>query len=239
MKLITKGLALFFLLAISNYLLPVAFAATLSLSPTTGTFNKGCQFSVTVKLDTAGAQTDGTDAILTYESDKLTTDSSSITSGTLYPEYSGSSVREDLAKISISGLSSVTTPISGSGTLATIKFSVKSDAPEGSTPVKFVFDPNDKNNTTDSNVAERGNPADALSSVVNGNYTIGTGSCGITGSEVVGGIGGVGTPSGTVNQVGGGTKQALPSGGTEQLTYTMAIVGSVLTILGVLGLVLL
>ncbi|MDO8638038.1 MAG: hypothetical protein Q7R43_00555, partial [Candidatus Daviesbacteria bacterium] len=44
-----------------------ATGATLSLSPSTGIFNRGCSFSVDVLLDTGGVQTDGTDAILFYD----------------------------------------------------------------------------------------------------------------------------------------------------------------------------
>ncbi len=244
MKLIVKRsslivnslIALIFLLAIIYYLLPINTyaAATLSLSPSTGTFNKGCQFTVNVKLDTGGAQTDGTDAILTYNPTLLSTNTSAVASGTIYPDYPGNNVDSQTGKITISGLASVTSAYAGSGNLATITFTVGSNATPGPALVKFDFDPANKAKTTDSNVVERGTVSDILSSVVDGNYTIGTGA------SCVGGVGGgaISTPSAGLQSksldqaVGGKT-------GTPELTYTVAILGSVLTILGILGLALL
>ncbi|MDO8618714.1 MAG: cohesin domain-containing protein [Candidatus Daviesbacteria bacterium] len=206
--------------------------ASLSLSPSTGTFNPGCSFTVSVKLDTGGAQTDGTDAILLYNPSQLTTTSASIASGTIYPDYPGNNVDSQNGKITISGLASVSSAFAGQGTLATIAFTVNTNATAGPATVKFDFDPADKAKTTDSNIVERGTVSDILSSTVDGNYTIGTGT-----SCAAGGKGGVSsTPSGQLKNldqaVGGKT-------GSEQLTFTVAIVGSVLTVLGILGLALL
>lgn len=205
--------------------------ATLSLSPTTGTFNKSCTFSLDILLDTGGAQTDGTDAILTYDVSRLT--ATSITPGTIYPDYPGNSIREDLGKVTISGLASVTSAFTGKGTLAKVNFAVKETAPTGVTQVKFDFDANNKTNTTDSNVVQRGTStvADILSSVVNGSYTVGTGVCGGTGATQIS------TPSGQV--LDDLPLKTLPPAGSESLTYTIAIVGGILTFLGILGLVLL
>lgn len=210
---------------------PPVFAqqATLSLSPSSGTFNKGCGFSLGINLDTSGVQTDGTDAILIYDSSRVT--ATSIVSGSIYQDYPGNNIDDAKGEITVSGLASVSTPFSGQGTLATINFTVKSDAPEGVSQIKFDFDPNDKAKTIDSNVVERGTIADTLNSVVNGNYTIGSGTCGV---PVIVGRGAVSTPSATTTPV-----KTLPPAGSEKLTYTLAIVGVVLTILGILGLALL
>lgn len=238
MKILFSALLSF--LIINLYLVTpiLAAQATLSLSPSTGTFGKGCQFTVDIKLNTGGAATDGTDAIITYDPTRLSTNTNSIASGTIYPDYPGNNVDEQNGKITVSGLSSVTSAFSGSGNLATVTFSVKPEAPEGLTTIKFDFDANDKAKTTDSNVVERGTVSDILSSVVNGSYTITSGGC--TGGAVktgIGGTGGVGTPSGTIDD--GFNKKILPDSGTSELTYTIAIVGSILAILGVLGLALL
>lgn len=211
-----------------------AQAATLSLVPSTGTFNKGCTFSLDIKLDTAGAQTDGTDAILLYDSSRLS--ATSITSGNIYPDYPGNNIDETSGKITVSGLASVSSAFSGQGGLATVQFSVKDNAPAGATQVKFDFDPNDKSKTTDSNVVQRATTSDVLSSVVNGNYTIGIGACG-TLPATGGGQGAVSTPSGEVEQP--LIYKTLPPAGTEQLTFALTIVGVTLTILGILGLALL
>lgn len=232
---------LLFLLPVTSSLSPVfAQAATLSLSPSSGTFNRSCNFSLKIDLNTGGAQTDGTDAILLYDSSRIS--ASSISSGTIYPDYPGNNIDENAGKITISGLASVTTAFSGQGTLATINFTLKDNAPTGATQIKFDFDTNDKAKTTDSNVVQRGTVADILSSVVNGNYTIGTGTCGAQTTTGPGGPAGAvvpgatATPSGQLKSldqaVGGKT-------GTPELTFTLAIVGSVLTILGILGLALL
>src|SRR3989344_4454303 len=153
----------------------LAQAATLSLLPSSGTFNKWCTFSVEIKLDTTGAQTDGTDAILIYDSSRLT--ATAITSGNIYPDYPGNNIDDTSGKITISGLASVSSAFSGQGSLAVVNFTVKENAPTGATQVKFDFDSSDKAKTTDSNVVQRGTASDILNSVVNGSYTIGTGSC--------------------------------------------------------------
>lgn len=239
------------------FILPAsALAATLTLSPPTGTFNRGCEFTVSIDLDTAGAQTDGTDAILRYDSSRFSTNNSKITPNTsMYPDFPGTSVDETsgTGKITISGLASVATPFTGKGSLATIRFTVLPNAQQTTSAMTFDFDPNDKAKTTDSNVVERGTVADVLSSVFNGNYTVGTGttcgtgttgtqtqtgSTGTVGQGQVGPGGTIATPSGTIIQQPIPTK-TLPQAGSETLTYTIAILGSILAVLGVLGLALL
>lgn len=221
-----------------------AQTATLSLSPASGTFNKSCTFSLQINLNTGGVQTDGTDAILIYDSSRFT--ATSITSGTIYPDYPGNNIDETDGKITVSGLASISSAFSGSGTLATVNFTVNDTTQTGATQIKFDFDPNDKAKTTDSNVVERGTVADILNSVTNGSYTIGTGTCAAaspspgavgTGAGAKGGTG-VATPSGaeTIDQL---VDRTGKGPGTSELTMTLAIVGSVLTVLGILGLALL
>lgn len=223
-----------------------ALASTLSLSPASGTFNKSCSFSLDVLLDTQGIGTDGADARLNFDSSRFTMTSID-TTGKVYSEYPGSGIALDnINLILISGLAPFGKPFSGSGKLATVNFTVKDSAQTGATQMTFDFDINNKNSTTDSNVVQTGTSAETLASVNNGNYTVGNGSC--TGSSPTpapaGGIGGPGisTPSATMIPVknppltkGG----VLPEGGTVEMTAAVAIVGSILTILGILGLVLL
>ena len=213
-------------------------ASTLSLSPSSGTFNQGCNFPVDVVVDTQGIQSDGTDAILMYDSSRFT--AQTITNGTVYPDFPGNNIDASSGKITISGLASVSTPFTGKGTLATINFKVSGTAPAGATQVTFDFDPNNKAKTIDSNVVERGTVADTLNSVVNGNYVIGTAACGATATSTSKptfqqGTGGTSTPSGTTFI----PVKTLPDGGTFQLTSAMAIFGGILTVLGILGLALL
>lgn len=238
-----------------------AQAATLTLGPASGTFNRGCSFSLAVELDTGGAPTDGTDAVLFYDPSRVT--ATSITNGTIYPEYAGNSIDAQRGTVAISGYVSVNTHFSGKGTLATVNFTVPSSAPTGASQISFDFDSNNKAKTTDSNVViiQEGSVVDVLNSVVNGNYVIGTGSCSAQPSPTPT-PGSVVVPGGTTTAPGGyvvsgpggqgavyATPAAqpkvfvpvkeLPEGGTKELTFAIAIIGSVLTILGILGLALL
>lgn len=211
-----------------------AQAATLSLAPSSGAFNRNCNFTLDIRLDTGGAQTYGTDAILTYDSSRFT--ATSISTGNIYVDYAGNSIDDSLGRIVVSGLASVSSPFAGQGSLATINFTVKENAPTGATQIKFDFDPSDKQKTSDSNVAERGKTTDILSSVVNGNYTVGTGVCG-KGGPGDGPGGPTATPSGQLPTQ--PPVKVLPPAGTEQLTFTLAIVGLVLVALGIMGIALL
>ena len=241
-----------------------AMAATLTFNPATGVLNKGCEVSIKIDLDTQGVQTDGTDVIVTYNPAQLTTSTSGITNGTIYPEYPGNSVDNATGKISISGISSVSSPYTGSGTFATVKFTVASTlAANAAINLNFDFDPNNKTKTTDTNVVERGTIADVLSSVSNGSYTVGTGTCATSGSGVGTGSGsgntltsggqgqvlngganglgtGTGTPSAqyqvykpTLNEVTGG------SAGLFDSTLGVTAIGIILVVLGVAGLAML
>lgn len=239
--------SLFFLsLTLMSASLVFAQAATLSLSPSTGTFNKGCPVALQINLNTAGAQTDGTDVILIYDTSKF--NAVSIASGSIYGDYPGNNIDTTNGKITVSGLASVTSPFSGSGILATVNLQVLEKAVAGATQIKFDFDPANKAKTTDSNVVDR-TVSDILNSVTNGSYTIGTGSCvaGATPTPAPGGgalpPGRGGTPSGAIATVPPNpinpTNPGLPPAGTEQLTFTLVIVGSILTTLGIFGLILL
>lgn len=206
-----------------------AAGASLSISPATGTFNKGCDFTLEVKLDTGGIETDGTDAIIFYDPTRL--NAKAIRSGTIYADYPGNSIDAQNGRITISGLASVSSAFVGQGTLALIEFSVLPNAPEGVTQVTFDFDPNDKAKTTDSNVVERGAVVDILNEVTNGNFTIGTGSCAsTTPTPILGGRGSTETvPTKTL-------PKELPQSADFQTTLVLATGGMLFLILGVLGL---
>lgn len=228
----------FLLLPTTNYQLLTASAATLSLSPSAGTFNKNCVFSLNILLNTANSQTDGTDAYLIYDASRFT--ATSILNGTTYSEYAGNSIDTTLGRVWVSGLTS-DQPFTGQGTFATVNFSVKATAPAGSSQIRFDFDPNDKTKTSDSNVIEHNNEAviDVLSSVTDGSYTIGTGTaCAATNpsSSPYLGQGAIGATSSASPSP---SPEVLPPAGSAQLTVTLAIMGITLTILGILGLALL
>ena len=260
-----KSIGFIGIIAVFGVFPAYASAATLTFNPATGVLNKGCEVSIKIDLDTQGVQTDGTDVIVTYNPAQLTTSTSGITNGTIYPEYPGNSVDTSAGKISISGISSVSSPYTGSGTFATIKFTVASTL-AANTPIalNFDFDPNNKTKTTDTNVVERGTIADVLASVTNGSYTVGTGTC-TSGSGVTSGssntltsggqgqvLTGNGTGTGTGNGLGTGTPSAQyqvykptlndVTGGSAGLfdsTLGVTAVGLILVVLGVAGLAML
>src|SRR3990167_8307133 len=152
MKNFFRALILIFILLITP---TQALAASLSFAPATGSFNRGCTMAINIELDTQGAQTEGTDVIINYEASKVSLTTSQITNGSIYPEFPGNSVDSTSGKISISGISSVSTPYNGKGIFATLNFKVLDNAPAGTTTLKFDFNPSDKTRTTDSNVVER------------------------------------------------------------------------------------
>jgi len=230
LKDMIKVLLLLFFFPIFFPSLAYAQTATLSLNPSSATFNRGCAQTATIVLDTGGVQTDGTDAILFYDPTRLTP--TTIVNGSIYADYPGNNIDLANGKITVTALASVTTPFTGKGNLATVNFTVKSDAPTGLTQVNFDFDPNDKTKTSDSTVVQRSTVKDILNSVVNGSYTIGSGAC----SAGAPPQGGIGTPSGAVSSPSAVPSQTLPPAGSQDLTYALAIVGSILTILGILGL---
>ncbi len=248
MKKLAALIALIF--SFSSPALAFAGNAVLSLDPASGTVNRGCTVSVNVRVDTGGAETDGTDAIITYDPAIFSLTSSNITNGTIYSDYPGNSV-DPSGKIAISGLASVsqafTTASGQSGVLATINFTVKSDAPLRATSVAFDFDTNNKTKTTDSNVVERGTVADVLNSVNNATFTVGSGACGTQTATSTGGT--TVTTTGTKTAVGGTTvipvKQAYSSPaallktGDSTGTFILVVAGSVLTVLGIVGLAVL
>lgn len=263
--MIKKILGIFGILGMLAVTPATARAATLSLDPASGVLNKGCEISIKIQLDTQGVQTDGTDVIVAFTPAQLSTSTSSITNGTVYPEYPGNSVDSTGGKISISGISSVSSPFTGTGTFATIKFKV-ADTLTANTAISlnFDFDSNNKTKTTDTNVVERGTIADVLSAVTNGSYTVGTGSCtgGVqaspvsgsgSGSSLVGGQGqaglpgsvgaGTGTPSAQyqvyrpdLNTL---TNQSGKGAGILDNTFALTAVGLILVVLGVAGLAML
>lgn len=248
---------MFLLTALLFLLLPQAVsAATLSLSPSTATFNRGCNYSVDVNLNTTSQDTDGADAILNFDKTKLNV--TSISPGSIYPEYPVATPDNNNGTISISGYSSAETPFNGSGRFATINFLVTTNATLSQTPVTFDFDTNNKAKTTDSNVVQSVTVADILDNVTNGTYTIGNGSCGSSsGGDVVTDLDGDGdidaddvaiSNGGGGGSRGGGTSSATGSSslddlvggppGTLETTLLIGIIGGILVIIGIAGLAL-
>lgn len=152
-------------------------AASFALSPATGTFNKGCNFSVKINIDSGGAQVDSAEAAILFDNGKITPSSTPVSQGTLFPTYVPVTTTSS-GKIVVSGISNPGSPFTGSGTFATLNFTVRQDASSGPFTIKFDFDPNDRAKTTDSNIVQTSTIAELLSAVSDGSYNIGTGpSC--------------------------------------------------------------
>lgn len=151
------------------------YGATLSLSPSQGSFNPGCDFSIDANLDTGGFDTDGTDVVLIFN--PAVFEGISAQNGSLYPNYPAVSIDNTNGKIRYSGLASPSSPFNGAGKFATFNFKVKPNAQTGNATISFDFDPNNPSKTTDSNVIETATIQERLSSVVNGGFQIGSGSC--------------------------------------------------------------
>ena len=145
---------------------PAVTGASLSLSPAANSSAVDAEFTVAVNLDTAGAQTAGTDFVFTFDPARLTL--VDITQGSLYDVYVGKTIDNTAGKGGISGLaSSTTSSFSGTGTFATLRFR---GIQNGTVPVTISFAPGNPN---DSNIADASTQADVLTHVVNGSYTIG------------------------------------------------------------------
>ena len=173
MKWITAFLGVLFILLVPE----VAFAAsaTLSLSPSTGTFNTGCSYSIDILLNTDNTDTDGTDAIVIYDQTRIGPTATPITVGTLYSDYPAQDFSN--GNISISGIVNPGQVYNSKGTsakFATINFSVPQSAPIGATDMTIKYEGRDV--TTDSNVVQTGVVQNILGSVVNGSYTIANGT---------------------------------------------------------------
>ncbi|HEY4480379.1 MAG TPA: cohesin domain-containing protein [Candidatus Paceibacterota bacterium] len=197
----------------------LASAATLSVSPSSQSVNVGDTFTVTINLDTQGSQVDGVDLrYLNYNPALLQVQGNQITPGSLMPMTLANTVNSSNGRITFSQVALGGNKYNGSGVLATVTFKAIA---EGSANLTFSHT---SNSTTDSNVAANG--SDVLSAVVNGSYTIGSGSSssdntssGGGASSGGGGGGGGGSSSGSVSNSSGyippiGTVSAYaPAGG--------------------------
>ena len=189
-----------------------AAAASLSFSPASGDVTLNNEFNVNVMLNTGGGDSDGTDAIIRYDGNKLQVISATL--GSLYAQkvIEGSAATGTAGKITLSAVTVSGQIYNGSGTFATIRFK---PIATGTANVYFDFTSGSKN---DSNVAYQGN--DILGSVSNATYNIGQAGIGGTSSPV---------PSST---------PSVPVSGSVTPTIFMFGAGLLLVILGGLKFVL-
>ena len=110
-------------------------ATTLSLIPSTLSKNVGDEFTLDVRMDTASNQIIAVQLKVTYDATKL--EAEWIHNGTMFPNIlSSGTVQNGVVSIAL-GATNTTTPITGTGTVATIKF--KALAPTTG-PISIRFD---------------------------------------------------------------------------------------------------
>ena len=164
-----------------------ANAATLQISPSTGTQLVVSVFTVTLLLDTESAGADGVDVhYLRYDPAFLEVQGTTITSGTLFPNTNTNAVNAQIGAIDFSQVSSGGSQFTGQGALATIQFKALK---AGTTNLTLDFTPNA---TTDTNVSSFG--SDVLASVTNAQFTITAGQPPPDGGGGGGGGGGGSSP---------------------------------------------
>ncbi len=154
------------------FLIKTAVAATLSLSPNSGSYPTDQVFTVNVLLDTEGQSIDGVDIYyLNYNPNQLEVQDDNdiqpgiqITAGSLIPLTQTNSVDNTTGKITFSQITAGgnTFKSDGAQILATIHFKVLKAE---NTTVSFDFKPED---TRDSNIASKG--IDILTSATNAVY---------------------------------------------------------------------
>lgn len=207
----------------------LAEAASFTLSPATGTYNSGCNFSVKINLDSAGAKVDSAEAVLLFDNGKITPASAAVSQGTLFPTYVPVTTTS-AGKVVISGISNPGNPFTGSGLFATVNFTVRPGTAAGPFTIKFDFDPNDRAKTTDSNIVESTTIAELLSSVGDGSYNVGTGP-GCNGAAATQPVGGSGSATLT-------TQTLSPNGVNPGFSIPTLLIGGAAFFLILIGIVL-
>lgn len=140
--------------------IPIPVIGTFALSPSSGSHTVGTPFTVNVTADSGGINIDGIDALLTYDSSKLSVTGLTMVDGLTnitFQNYTSST-------ITFSKLAAFGTQEAVNDTVATITFMPTA---AGNASVDFLFT---LGNTTDSNMAVNG--TDMLNSTTNGVYEI-------------------------------------------------------------------
>ncbi len=167
-----KYLLTLFFLGIIILLPKFVNAATLSLSPSSGSYSVGQIFTVNILLDTQGQSIDGVDirylnynpSQLEVQDDNATQTGIQITTGNLMPLTQANNVDKTTGKITFSQITAggSTFKSSGAQILATIHFKILQAV---NTTVSFDYV---SGRTSDSNIASVG--VDILTGVTNGAY---------------------------------------------------------------------
>jgi chitodextrinase len=164
------------IIAFLTFLAPVfAMAATLSVSPASGSVTVGGILTVQIQVNTESGMSDGIDirylnfnpSLLQVIDENTSVAGVQITPGALMPNTATNSADNTAGRVLFSQVPAGGTTFTNtaSQTLATVRFSVLA---AGTATLTFNHTPG---STTDSNVASGG--SDLLTSVTNGSYTLG------------------------------------------------------------------
>jgi hypothetical protein len=134
---------------------PQAHAAKMSLYPSSGQFNEGCQYSVDIIMNTEGANTRGADAFMSYNPNEI--EILGIRPGWIFKSYPGRIFGGGDIKITAFSENGF---YKGSGSLARLTFRSKPGVT--SATISFKYSPGA---TTDSNVA-----GESANDILNGAY---------------------------------------------------------------------
>ena len=157
----------------------VSQTPSLSFEPASQTVGLDQTFTLNIIVDTGDQKTDGIEAIVVYDHDKLEfATASAQPSKNLFGPESTKILTPNPAPSSetgnvVLGAASLDAAVACNGTFATITFKAIA---EGTTDVTFSFDPEDIGATDGSNIAYQG--ADLLKSVSDSSITIGDGTIG-------------------------------------------------------------
>lgn len=222
-KLITSLLLLILLFVVSTT--DSYAAATLSLSPVSGTFSTGQTFDTAINLNTGGASVAGVDVVINFDQTKLQLVEA--IEGTILQQYIGESINNSTGVFQISGIASTQQNVfNGSGTFATLRFKAYSP---GTANVTINFT---AGSSTDSNVADFSTSQDILGSVTNAQYTI-------TGSPIAIGSASTGTTTTTTTTTGSSSSlsptSSLPVTATNFPTLALIVFGIMFVVLGSLS----
>lgn len=139
---------------------------TISVTAKNKEYNIGSAVLVSIKIDTGGHQTAGSDVILHFDPKVLEATSAAITKGKLYSNYSKLEI-DPKGLVTVSGISLVNgANYSGNGVLALIGFKAKA---AGQTKLSVDFT---AGSTKDSNIIDSMTGQDILGSVSNLDLTI-------------------------------------------------------------------
>lgn len=201
-----------------------AFAdASMTLSPSSGNYTVNGTFDVSVIMDTGGAQSSGSDFILTWSPASLieiqTASDVSYGSAPLFTSNTPSRDNTNGKIISISTMNVATSTYSGKGTLATMKFKAKST---GTVTLRFECTAGSR---SDTNIWSSGSDVINCDQSSGGSYNITSGSTGATATPAP-----IGAPATAVP--GTGTKGGLPNSGAFEVTLALGVGGALLLAFG-------